>query len=356
MHGGGAERVLADLAVRWVRSGNAVAITTLSDATDDDYSLPAEVRRIPLGLMSESTGLVDSVRKNIRRIRTLRRVIRDVSPDCVVSFIPSMNVLTLLAAVGLPTAVIVSERVDPRHHAIGQVWHFLRRLLYRYAAAVVVQTDNIAKVLPQFAPGSRCVVIPNSAPPPAEIPPWTTRRTEIIGVGRLASQKGFDRLIRAFATIQADFPDWRLVILGEGPDRSALQELARELDIADRVEMPGWVSDPQQQMRQGGCFVLSSRYEGFPNALLEAMACGLPAVSFNCDSGPAEIIRPGVDGLLVTVDDVPALAEGMRKLLSDETLRQSMSEHACEVSQRFGVDRIFGLWDQLVSQVSRSPE
>ena len=151
-------------------------------------------------------------------------------------------------------------------------------------------------------------------------------------MGRLAPQKGFDLLIDAFSRVAGRHPQWSLQILGEGPDRPALERLIDVKGLAGRVVLAGWEPDPSAVLQQGDLFVLSSRFEGFPNALLEAMACGLPSVSFNCQSGPAEIIRDQIDGILVPPEDVPGLADAIDRALTDEALRRRLAARRCELS------------------------
>ncbi len=172
-------------------------------------------------------------------------------------------------------------------------------------------------------------------------------------MGRLIYQKGFDLLLRAFEKCVAEHPDWSLVVLGEGEERGRLTELATRLKIADRIQMPGVVREPAKVLHTADIFVLPSRYEGFPNALLEAMACGVPVVSFDCPSGPIEIIRNGVDGVLVPPEDVDALSTAMKGLMSDESERRRLASRAPEVLQRFGVEKVMEAWERVIQGVVR---
>jgi glycosyltransferase involved in cell wall biosynthesis len=174
-------------------------------------------------------------------------------------------------------------------------------------------------------------------------------------MGRLAPQKGFDLLIRAFASIAGQFKDWRVVILGDGPDRYQLAGLARSLWVERQVTFAGYQSDPLAWLRHASLFVLSSRYEGFPNALLEAMQCGLPVIAFDCASGPSEIVRHGTDGLLVPPEDVPALAEAMSRMAGNEELRRSLAQRATEVADRFPPGKIYASWLALCVRSAREP-
>lgn len=304
---------------------------------------------------------VQGLVRNLGRARRLRHALAREEPDAVISFIAETNVLVLLASVGLPFPVIVSERVDPGYHRIPTPWSVLRSLLYPRAAAVVVQGARILESLPP-AVRRRARVIPNPvAPPDAGANPDASRgadapgrRKRIVGLGRLARQKGFDLLVRAFAKVAPRFPDWELVIWGEGTERSALEALARSFDLAERVALPGLTRDPFREYAAAELFVLPSRYEGFPNALAEAMACGRPVIAADCRSGPAEIVRHGIDGLLVPPDDVKALADALTRLMGDAALRARLARNAVDVTRRFGVERIVGQWDDLLQEVSRN--
>jgi glycosyltransferase involved in cell wall biosynthesis len=144
-------------------------------------------------------------------------------------------------------------------------------------------------------------------------------------MGRLHPQKGFDLLLEAFSRIKDQYPDWSLTILGDGPLREQIESLRDELGLKGRVHLPGAVKNPHQVLKQAELFVLSSRREGFSLALLDAMSYGLPVVAFDCRSGPREIIRDGVDGVLVPPEDVGAMAEALGRLMSDESERNRLA-------------------------------
>jgi glycosyltransferase involved in cell wall biosynthesis len=252
---------------------------------------------------------------------------------------------------GIP--VVVSERIDPSQHPIPWPWRLLRRLTYPRARAIVLQTRAAASYFPASWAG-RIVVVPNpvpatSAPGPGGVRPRDGRRL-IVGMGRLERQKGFDLMIRAFAAIAGERPDWDATILGDGPERGALAAAIAGAGMTERIALPGRESDAMGVLRRADLFVLSSRYEGFPNALCEAMACGLPVVAFDCRSGPAEIVRDGVDGLLVPAGDVGALASAMSKLTGDPERRRAMGARATEVSERFSIDGVAALWESVLER------
>jgi glycosyltransferase involved in cell wall biosynthesis len=359
---GGAERVMSIMANYWAAHGRGVTLITVGSETTDFYALHPRVRRVALGLVTVSSRRRVALRRrpwlalrnNLRWIRRLRQEIRTFRPDVVISFIHRMNMLTLLAVLGLKVPVIVSERSDVRKHRIGPFWSAVRRLLYPKARAVVVQSDAMRRWAETVVRKDKVYVIPNPVTLPAGSGGTVSPSGfKVVAIGRLGYEKGFDLLLRAFEKCVAEHPDWSLVILGEGPERGRLTELATRLDIEDRVRMPGLVREPAAVLRDASMFVLSSRYEGFPNALLEAMACGVPAVSFDCPSGPIEIVRDGVDGVLVPPEDVDALSAAMKRLMSDESERRRLALRAPEVLQRFGAEKVMEAWEAVIQRVAR---
>lgn len=350
---------MSTMANYWVAKGHEVTLTTIASEADF-YPLHPDVKRIALGVYVPSVRPWDYLRNNLHRLKRLRRVISSSRPDVVISFVDVTNMLTILATLRLGVPVIVSERTNPRTHPIGWFRGILRHLLYPRADAVIVQTEEVRRWTERFIRREAVYVIPN----PVALPTNRVNRAvysvsaarTIMAMGRLEHTKGFDLLIQAFALCAAKYPACSLVILGEGNEREELMALTRELGLAGRVSMPGSVRDPLKLLHQADIFVLSSRYEGFPNALLEAMACGLPVVSFDCPTGPRNIISDGVDGVLIPPEDVQALATAMKRLLSDEAKRRCLASRAVEVAERFGVEKVMGMWEAALKQVVQNKD
>lgn len=293
----------------------------------------------------------------INLIAALRHALVDTRPEQVVSFMDITNLRVMLAVHGLSLPVIVSERCDPYDNFLGEGRERLRWRLYPKAKYLTVFT---AEILSHFYPmvGERGRVIPNMVLKPggangveASTAPLASARTErtLVAMGRLAYEKGFDLLLHAFARVAPAHPSWRLRIFGEGELRGELEKLARELGLSSRVSFPGFTTDPAAFLRQSDLFVASSRSEGFSNVIAEALACGLPVVSFDCPSGPRHIIRDGVDGLLVPARDVAALAASLDRLMSDGDERARLAARAPEVLERFGIEKIMALWEELIT-------
>jgi GalNAc-alpha-(1->4)-GalNAc-alpha-(1->3)-diNAcBac-PP-undecaprenol alpha-1,4-N-acetyl-D-galactosaminyltransferase len=354
---GGAERVMSAMASHWSEEGRSVTILTLAPPDARPFFRLADgvvIRN--LDLRQESTNPISAVLNNARRVAVLHWAIRRTRPDVVISFIDTVNVLTLIAAMPLRVPVVVEEHADPQTVSLGWPWRLLRWALYRGAAAVVTVTSTSLRYFP--APiRARGRVIPN----PVELPPeFRTIPDEeaepvVVGMGRLGPEKGFDLLLRAFAEVADAFPEWRLEIWGEGPLRPDLTRLARALYIDDRVAFPGLTAQPMRQMRRNRIFVLSSRFESFGNVLCEAMAAGLPVVAFDCPSGAREIVSDGVDGRLVPCGDVDAMASALRDLMAQPEERERLGEAARAVLERFDRRRIMAQWDQLLDRAIASP-
>jgi GalNAc-alpha-(1->4)-GalNAc-alpha-(1->3)-diNAcBac-PP-undecaprenol alpha-1,4-N-acetyl-D-galactosaminyltransferase len=353
MEAGGAERVAATLVNHWSTNGDEVALITVASSDLDFYPLDERVTRIALDLSHSSRGWRDFVIDNFKRIRKLRSAICDFKPQVIVSFLDTTNVRMLLASIGTGVPLIVEEHTDPTQHSLGRIVKLLRRLLYKRASAVVVLTPGIAKWASSFIKKEAIHVIPNpigqqfcqnGKPEPER------DGHRVIAIGRLEEQKGFDMLLKAFAQCTQQHHGWTLKIIGDGSERERLQELAAALHIRDRVFWDRAVKQPEKELHRSDLFVLSSRYEGLPMVLLEAMACSLPVVSFDCPSGPGEIIHDGEDGLLVRPNDVDALAQAMSRLMSNEHERKRLGERAAHVVERFGLARVAEMWGMLFEQ------
>ncbi|MCD0505871.1 glycosyltransferase, partial [Bordetella petrii] len=229
---------------------------------------------------------------------------------------------------------------------------------YPHATRVVALTRGTADWLAQHVPGSRLAVIPNpvhwplARAEPVVAPPAANGRNRALAVGRLHSDKGFDLLIQAYARIAGERPDWDLVILGEGGERQALEAQVEAAGLQGRVFMPGRVGNVGDWYHSADLYVLSSRFEGLSNTLLESLASGVAAVCFDCDTGPREVVRDGVDGLLVRPNgDVAALAAALSGLMGDAARRQALAQRAVEARERFSAQRVLGMWQQLFDEV-----
>ncbi|WP_372899653.1 glycosyltransferase [Stieleria sp.] len=350
LHGGGAERVMAGLTSRLAERGHRVSLITFDEGASDRHVIAPSVRRMPLALSADARGLLGKVRQVRARHHAIADAVERLRPDVVLSFCDRTNLDVLMATDPSGPPVVVCERSDPARQSLGPFWNVVRRHQYRQAATVVALTETSASYLRPFS--KSVAVIPSAV----DRPPLTSDREQagarkrIAGVGRLEPEKGFDRLLIAFAQATSDDPSWRLVIYGEGTQRDALLAQAKSLGIDDRLELPGWVRPLAEPLSQATLFCLPSRYEGFPSALLEAMSLGVPSLSVDCESGPRVIIDHGRDGWLVK-SSVEGLRGGIETLIADVRQREALGRAGMGIVDQFGWDTMVDRYEQLLRNV-----
>jgi GalNAc-alpha-(1->4)-GalNAc-alpha-(1->3)-diNAcBac-PP-undecaprenol alpha-1,4-N-acetyl-D-galactosaminyltransferase len=352
---GGAERVLTILANALCEKGWSVTLLTFDNGSEATfYKLHSRIQHQPLSLMRKQSSCWKDIKVLLFRPYLLRVAIRRSKPDAVVSFIGLMNILTLVATIGSKIPVIISERENPEFSIMGKFWSLLRQRIYKRSAHLVVQTRA---VLTQFSSSiqenSRIipnpVLVPNYKGPDLRL---ETNSKTLMAMGRLSKEKGFDLLLKAFSPLAKKFPDWMLEIWGEGAQRETLESLRDELGLQDRVRFPGLAKEHYRTMLCADIFVLSSRNEGFPNVLGEAMACGLPVVSFDCPYGPSEMIQDGVNGLLVPPADIRGLSASVERLMTSGELQKKLGEQARKITERYSLDEIVHAWEELIIDVA----
>lgn len=350
---GGAERVISRIAGAAVARGWKITVITF-DAPGDPifHPIDARVELIRLGLSPGGSGFARVV-TSVRRLHALRRTFAEQRFDVVVSFLTKINVLTLLAMPGGRIPVIASERNNPDRQPAHPLWHVMLRRLYPRAAAIVMLTERGKARLP-IADKSRVKVIPNPIPSLA-FRPREQGTPQLVAVGRLSEQKGFDLLIEAFGRIAARFPDWNLLIFGEGPERPRLEAMIAQHGLQDRAFLPGNTDRHGEWISAASVFVLSSRYEGFANVVGEAMQAGLPIVASDCDFGPADMIEPDVSGLLVPAEDVEQLAIALGEVMSCEAKRRQLGANASRRALLFDERTILDNWLDVIADAAARP-
>ncbi len=345
---GGAERVASMLANNWATAEQEVLVVTFeAPATKPFYQFEGGVRVIPLDLVSVSRPRWRAIYHTMKRIRALRRIIRAERPDVIISFLTKMNVMTALAADGLGVPVIISERNNPFVQKFDPFWDLARAFAFPKAFAFVTMTEGAAAFFPaNQRPRTHIIANPVS---PIAIASKSHQGFNLTGVGRLDSQKRFDRLIDAFALIEKDFPDWRLVIWGEGKLRPALEAQVARLGLKDRISLPGLTRQHGGWIDTADVLALSSDHEGWANVLIEAQANGVPIVSVDCQFGPSEILNGGEFGLLAPREDIKAFAAALARMMGDPRLREMFAEKGKVRAQLYAPDAIQAQWCGLVA-------
>jgi GalNAc-alpha-(1->4)-GalNAc-alpha-(1->3)-diNAcBac-PP-undecaprenol alpha-1,4-N-acetyl-D-galactosaminyltransferase len=356
MASGGAERVASILANAWTMRGDQVTLMpTFLECGDCFYELSPDVRLIYLADLLSSRERTWA--NQIHRLRTLRRFIATERPDVIISFLSNVNVAAIIAALGLGIPVIACEHTNPFSAPAPSLLRLACKFAYPLADTLVVLTDGIAKKYAAhglFLPRIR--VVPN---PIFELLMNVVHHgshdgaaKRLLGVGRLVDGKQFSVLIRVFANLANRHTQWSLRIVGEGPLHPDLQQQIVDLGLESRIELPGAISAIEDQLVEADIFALTSKYEGFPMVLLEAMAVGLPCVSFDCLSGPREMSMDGQVAVLVPLNDEQALELALERLMLDADLRQTLGSQArASVLERFALDRILEQWDLLFKEI-----
>lgn len=356
LRGGGAQRVAVTMANAWLAAGLRVAVITQSSPDSDAFVLDPASLRISLGGLRDAPSPAAGLFANLRRVLALRRALKRLRPACVLSFMLQPSVLTVLASRGLPGRVVISERNDPARQRFPKVWEILRRTLYRHADLVTANSRGALETMKSYVPEHKIALLPNPLQASkSSLDSAQSAGTElrtILAVGSLKHQKGYDILLEAFARFRQTAPDaknWRLIVLGEGTLRAELLRQCRGLELEGAVDWQGYVSDPYPYYQAADIFALASRYEGSPNALLEAMSCGLPAVVTDASSGPLELIEDGIGGLVVPAEDPAALAAALARLAADEKLRQRLGSAACARVAENALNRVLPIWNRTLA-------
>ena len=263
----------------------------------------------------------------------LRQLMQKEKPSRVLALLTKTNILCAAAVWDLPVHLVVSERNDPRRQRLDHLWSHLRRIFYRRADVVTANTEGVLEALQAMGPWKCLDLLPNPLPCGLSVvereEQTNQRQREVLAVARLVPQKGLDVLIRAFASLPPSVRDgWWVTLVGDGPERQALEALASDVGLREAIRFEGFRSDPLVFMRRASIFALPSRFEGMPNALLEAMAAGLPSVVSDASPGPLEMVSDGRQGLVVPCDDVSAFAVALQRLMLDGDLRDQYGDSA----------------------------
>lgn len=321
---GGAERVISELGNEFFDLGHKVELVLLAQGKDF-YAMKPGIIIHRLGF--QQSGILSKVLNEGKLFFRFRRLLKTLSPDAVLSFGDKYNVFTLFSSSFLGLNIYISDRSNPKKR-IPKLTVLLRSVIYRKAAGIVAQTELARNILLKTTKNTNIKVIPNPVKD-IEFNPDITKENIILNVGRLVPEKGQKYLIEAFSKVKNT--QWSLMILGEGPLRKELEDFIVQLGISDRILLPGAVKNVDEWLGKSSIFAFPSISEGFPNALAEAMAAGLPVVSFDCDAGPRDIISHRKNGMLLPLKDVDQLAISLEELIGDQNLRSEMGLAAKEL-------------------------
>lgn len=282
-----------------------------------------------------------------KQTRALHVLLNRLEVDVVVSVLGTTNIMTVSASAGLPHRTVISERNDPSKQRLDPPWDDLRPLLYRGADAISANSRGALDAMQAYCPAGKLYVAPNPLVLPTA-PAGVRRSDAVLFLARLVEQKAPDVVVEAFARFHHDIPDWTLHLAGDGPLAEALKARVQALGLAGSVTFHGLVADPAPLLARCRILVLPSRFEGTPNALLEAMAHRMACIVSDASPGPLRLIEDGVNGLVVETGSASALAAALARLARDEPLRRKLGEAAFDRVREFGLARVGPAWDRML--------
>ena len=343
---GGAEHVMVNLADYFSSQGYHVyLVTKLEDPPE--YDVPEGVTRI-LADITENEISSSRIRNLCRRIGKLRRIWKEIKPDIIVSFIRKNNLMAIASSRGLGIPVVVSIRSNPARELSGSFFRRLSFFMFRFADGIIMQTSRGVEFLPKYL-RKKAVIMPNSVDQRfmgTEL--CEERKQQIVSVGRIDDNKNQKMLLEAFNDIKDEYPSWSLHLYGDGEQRSRLEEMYD----CDQITFHGQVGDVEKHVKDASVFVLPSKQEGMPNALIEAMALGLACISTDCPcGGPADLIESGKNGILIPVDDVKELEKELRLLMEDEELTKKLGREAAKITEVLSPDLVNSKWEEYIEGI-----
>ncbi|MDR9365948.1 MAG: glycosyltransferase [Balneolaceae bacterium] len=347
LQGGGAERVATLLIDEWLSKGVSINLITMRGPEKDAHSLPMGVNRIILGGEGESKNKFTALIKNFIYLFKVRKAIRQTGGNTVISFLTRANIYAILACFGLKKHLIISERNDTTRQTLDWPWKALREKLYKHADVVTANSHIALESMKEYVPETKLKKVPN----PLNIPDIENisvpeKSNIILNVARLTAHKRQSLLIDSVSLLHDSFELCSLVILGEGEERSNLEEQADRLNIDHQVTMPGYVQNVSEYYKNAAMFILPSEYEGTPNVLLEAMAHGLPCIVSDSLPGALELMKEGDSGLVFKSNDPGDLRDKIRLLIENPDLRAKMGMAGREAVSEFSTEKVVRIWEE----------
>lgn len=350
---GGAERVVTNLAHQFAGRGYEVIIAT-EWFGEDEFQIADTIRRVHVGLREEDEKK-SRLRKQYLRVRYLKEFVKKENPDILIAFAQKANYRALMASFGSKVPVLVSVRTDPVGHYDGPADKLLVPLLYPRAAGCVFQTTGQRAFFAENIQRKSRIILNPINPKYIGVPEPKERQKCVVQSGRLVDFKNQQMLIEAFAQVHRKHPDYELKIYGgDSGDgtKELLEETIRNHQAGDYVHLMGASDSLEKQLADAAVFAFSSDWEGLPNALLEAMALGLPIVATDCPcGGPATVMHHKEDGLLIPIKDREAMAEGINYLIEHPEEAEAMGRQAGKISEIANGDAIFEQWKDYIEEI-----
>ena len=353
---GGAERVIANLA-NYLQKNNEIYILTLYNS-NVEYKLNDNIKVIPLD--KEKTNIAEEGKSSIfnrikkwkSRINKINELKKEIKPDLILSFMPLPSFISLLSNFKVKCKTIISVRNDPSVEFKSFVYKILMKWLFPKTDGIVFQTEDAKNYFSKKI-RNKGTIIPNPINEDFIGEKYDgTRQKNIVSVGRLELQKNHELLINAFSNVLKKHNDYNLIIYGEGSLKEKLEEQIKNLNLSDKVHLPGKIDNVKEKIIDAGMFVLSSSYEGMPNALMEAMALGIPVVSTDCPcGGPKFLIKNNINGILVENKNQSELEDAMNKIIEDSNFGNKISKEAHKICDELNPKKINKCWENYIYKI-----
>ncbi len=353
LHKGGAERVFVNLSEYFHQKGYRVTmVTQYQFPQEEEYFLPPGVRRVLSDLTVEELSNSRAV-NFFRRVRKLHGIWKREDADLVLSCIGKNNFMTVVTTMFTRTRAVVSVVGEAREEYPNRLMRMLANLLFPFADGIILQTERSRHFFHNKKIQRKAVILPNSLNPDFIRPRYEGERDKrIVSVGRMDANKNHEMMIRAFASLSDRYPEYTLTLYGDGELRHYLQELVERLEVTGRVFMPGVIPDVAKQIERAALFLLTSYSEGVSNALIEALATGLPVISTDVPSGgTVELMEDGVNGLIIPPGDEKALIRAIDRLLGDPDYADRLGREAAKIQERLSPERVNRLWLKYFEQI-----
>ena len=356
---GGAERVITNLS-SYLSKNHIVSIISIYnvqveyklDEKVNYYTLDEESCDIYDAKHEQKSSIINKIKRIFKRIKKMNQYKKDLNADIILTFMQKPSFFVLLSNILNKVTTIVSVRNDPNVEFKTKKDKILMKLLYPKADGYVFQTKE-AKEFFNDKIKEKSEIIPNPINPYFIEKSFEGKRDKnIVSVGRLEYQKNQEILIKAFSMLPDKYKDYKLTIYGEGRLRVELENLIKNLNIQDRVMLPGNIEDVKEKIYTATMFVLSSRYEGMPNALMEAMALGLPVISTDCPcGGPRYLIQNNQNGILVENENIEELENAMKKILDNPEFANELGKNANKIVNTLNPGKVNNLWNNYIEKV-----
>ncbi len=351
---GGAQRVISILANEFSLNNE---VTILMLRNEISYKVNSNIKIISLEKSPKNNFLT---KISLLKLKQMAKQIENIQPDVIISFLPEPSLKLMLIKKfnrkikKIPT--IISIRNDPQKEYQNKIIYEIMKYLYQNVDKLVLQTTEAYHYFQKILPNNKLCIIPNPIAPEFLVEKSNKKKDkkEIVTVGRLVKQKNHKLLIASFSKVKVKHPDLKLLIYGKGPLEMELKNFVKQLNLENDVIFKGEVDDIENHIAKARLFVLSSDYEGMPNALLEAMALGIPCIATDCPcGGPQKIIKNNINGILVPLNDEKELTKAILNLIENENLSKSFAQQGHLRSQEYNPKQIGNLWHDVIQEICK---